>query len=127
MPRTGTRLKLAHFSDLHLGSRCGALTKTRMRALLDHAIAGGVEHLLFGGDIVDHANLHDAVALREHLETRGFLSSERVSVVPGNHDIWPIGEGDLFGGIIDYLKQNATSLPTLTGWPPHQRHQKFVH
>ena len=33
---------------------------TEQRSLVDHALTTGAEHLLFGGDIVDHANLDDA-------------------------------------------------------------------
>lgn len=81
-----------------------------MRALIDHAIGSGAEHLLFGGDLVDHGNVEDAEALRDHLQTRGFLTADRTSVVPGNHDVWPYGEGHVTR---DFLR----ALPAdLAGW-----------
>lgn len=93
----------AHFSDLHLGRSSLAREHLLMRGLIDHAIEGGARHLLFGGDLVDHGNLRDARALREHLQARSFLSVERASLVPGNHDVWPFGEGRLLRDLVKSL------------------------
>lgn len=74
-----------------------------MRALIDHAISAGAEHLLFGGDVVDSANLAEAQALAAHLRRRGFSSTDGFSIVPGNHDVWPFGEGALAKGLVRWI------------------------
>lgn len=83
-------MRLAHFSDFHLGARSVAVQKRRMRALVDHALDARAEHLMFSGDLVDHGNVEDATALVEHLRVRGMYRADRFSLVPGNHDVWPL-------------------------------------
>jgi 3',5'-cyclic AMP phosphodiesterase CpdA len=80
-------MKLAHFSDVHINGRAGA---SRFCRLIDHAIANGAEHLLIGGDLVDRGNVKDARPVRDHIRRRGFLYPDKLSIVPGNHDIWPV-------------------------------------
>lgn len=118
-------LTFAHFSDLHLGRGALAREHALMRGLIDHALEGGAEHLLFGGDLVDHGNLRDARALRDHLGTRGFLSAERASLVPGNHDVWPFGEGRLLRDVVQALPLDV--LARLRGRRPSaQRRARFA-
>ncbi|MEN9798810.1 MAG: hypothetical protein RL653_2506 [Pseudomonadota bacterium] len=89
-------MKLAHFSDVHIGGGTAREDARRFCRLVDHAIDRGAEHLLIGGDLVDRGNVEDARPVRAHLKRRGFLHPERLSVVPGNHDIWPISASALF-------------------------------
>ena len=129
MSRTkGTRLlRLAHFSDFHIG-REGADLGTdldQMCALIDHAISAGAQHVLFGGDIVDHGNVEDCKALRAHLQARFFLSGERFSFVPGNHDIWPFGEDAIGEGAVNWLAGNLRALVTADAWPAQARYEKL--
>jgi 3',5'-cyclic AMP phosphodiesterase CpdA len=120
-------VRLVHLSDLHLGGGpSAALRAGRVLALLDHAIARGAEHVLLGGDLVDHGNLDDLLPLRDHLARRGFGEASRLTVVPGNHDVWPFGEESLWGDAGRYLAENARSLATLAGWPAQERYRRFA-
>jgi hypothetical protein len=121
-------IRLAHFSDIHLGRADGDLEVDidRMCGLIDHAIEAGAQHLLFGGDIVDHGNVDDAKALRRHLKKRGFLDGERFSFVPGNHDIWPFGEGAIGEGAMAWMVGNVKAMLTASAWPAQARYDKFA-
>ena len=88
-------MKLAHFSDVHIGAGAATSDARAFCRMIDHAIGNGAEHLLIGGDLVDRGNVMDAKPVRDHLARRGFLHPDRLSIVPGNHDIWPIGHSAL--------------------------------
>jgi len=118
-------LVFAHFSDLHLGRSSLAREHALMRGLVDHAIAHGAQHLLFGGDLVDHGNLEDARALREHLLARGYLHASRASLVPGNHDVWPFGEGHLLRDLSRALPMELLARVQVRG-PSTRRRERFV-
>lgn len=117
-------LRLAHFSDFHLcpGDRAGA---ARMRALIDHSISAGAEHLLFGGDIVDRANLTEAQTLAAHLRRQGFFSADGFSIVPGNHDVWPFGESAVAKGLARWIGDARRALATRR-WPAQERYERFA-
>jgi 3',5'-cyclic AMP phosphodiesterase CpdA len=119
-------MKLAHFSDFHLGHPHIRRQKQRLRGLVDHAIAQGAEHLLFGGDLLDHANLDDLSVLVEHLRSLGWDTSARCSVVPGNHDIWPFGEEDVLDKVGPFLRAVIESAATGDDWPAQQNYQRFL-
>jgi 3',5'-cyclic AMP phosphodiesterase CpdA len=119
-------MRIIHLSDLHLGAPGAARREANVLALIDHALAGGADHLLLGGDLVDHGNLEDAARLRDHLASRGLLAEGRLSVVPGNHDIWPFGEDSLWGDAGRYLIENARALAALREWPAEERYERFA-
>lgn len=123
-------MRIVHLSDLHLGAPAGEggarRREANVLALLDHALARGADHVLLGGDLVDHGNLEDAARLRDALAERGLLSAERLSVVPGNHDIWPFGEESLWGDAGRYLLENARALAAFRKWPAQERYQRFL-
>lgn len=96
-----------------------------MRAVVDHAISAGAEHLLFGGDIVDRANLLEAEALAAHLRRRGFFSPDGFSIVPGNHDVWPFGEGAVAKGLARWIGDARRALGG-ESWPAQERYEKFT-
>jgi len=60
--------------------------------LVDHAIGQGADHLAFTGDIVEMAGYHHHVLeeLLAELDARGFGTADKLSIVPGNHDVYPI-------------------------------------
>jgi predicted phosphodiesterase len=91
-----TTVKLAHFSDLHLCPDAGGRAQLgKTLEWIEHAARLGAEHLVFTGDLVDHANLDDATKLFRGLSKLGFCMGMDVTVVPGNHDVFPVGH---FGG-----------------------------
>lgn len=48
----------------------------------------GADHLLLAGDLVDHAWRPHLEALRELLRTHGWWEPARLTVLPGNHDLY---------------------------------------
>lgn len=121
-------VRLAHFSDIHLGRADGDLDVDieRMCGLINHAIEAGAQHLLFGGDLVDHGNIDDSKALRRHLKERGFLDGEHFSFVPGNHDIWPFGESAIGEGAMTWIAGNVKALLTASAWPAQARYDRLA-
>lgn len=114
-------MRIAHFSDFHLGAGVLSAQIRRMRALVDHALDGGAEHLMFSGDLVDHGNVGDARALADHLRARRMFTADGFSLVFGNHDIWPISwSGDLPGRAMRWFRSQAAAL-ILNREPPGQK------
>ncbi|HZZ85368.1 MAG TPA: metallophosphoesterase [Anaeromyxobacteraceae bacterium] len=116
-------MRIAHFSDLHLGAR--GSTVPRAAALLDRAIEEGAEHLLIGGDVVDHGNLDDAERLLEAFARRGFEGPEKITAVPGNHDIWPAGEENLTRHLANWAAEELRALLSGDDHVAQQRYLKF--
>jgi 3',5'-cyclic AMP phosphodiesterase CpdA len=116
-------MRLAHFSDLHLGAR-GSTVK-RAAALLDRAIDAGAEHLLLGGDVVDRGNLDDAERLLEAFARRGFEGPGKITAVPGNHDIWPIGEGGWKRDLVRWAREELAALVRAENYTAQRRYDRF--
>ncbi len=120
-------MRLAHFSDFHICHRDAALEAQRAAALVDHPIESGAKHLVFSGDLANHGNLKDLDPLVASLQKHGFLRAERLTVVPGNHDIWPFGERSFAADIWDWAKSNLASLCALKpDLPAQRRFEDFV-
>lgn len=79
---------IAHFSDLHLTDK-GKRYKRALR-LVDDAADLGAEHLVFTGDLVDVANIGLLKAFVKDLGRRGHGTGKTASIVPGNHEIYPL-------------------------------------
>lgn len=81
-------MKLAHISDIHLDSlrypKCLYEIDQLVKRIFDH----DYDHLVLTGDIVDVANFNDLYALRDIFDKNNVLHWERISIVPGNHDIF---------------------------------------
>lgn len=79
---------IAHLSDSHIRDAhdVGAFARQ-----LDRVVAGGADHLVLSGDLLDRwrpALLRDAL---DALDTRGLLQPHRVTIVHGNHDLTSSG------------------------------------
>ena len=82
--------KIAHISDTHLSD-----VDKRLDIVLDlvsHAIDHGADHLAFTGDILDQAGTHHYVLdeLLDQLDSLGYGGADRLSFVPGDHDVYPL-------------------------------------
>ncbi len=79
---------IAHFSDLHLQ----ALDEEYdwVLSMVDDAAERGADHLVITGDLVDAAQLRVAESLIKDISERGYGSGSKLSIVPGNHDIFPV-------------------------------------
>ena len=119
-------MRLAHLSDLHLGGANSPRQLRRVLNLIDRVIDDGVDHLLLGGDLVDAGDLDDVLPLVRHLKRRRFFSADRLSVVPGNHDVWPFSERDLGRRGLSALLRDGKKLLTLGDWPAQETYERFV-
>jgi len=121
-------MKFAHFSDFHLGRSeiSVRLQRRYLSEVVDHALERGADHLLFSGDIVDHGNLEDAQLLVEVLTKRGLYHPDGFSIVPGNHDIWPFGESDLFRDGAAWAFGNLKAFVTGDALPAQERYEAFA-
>lgn len=84
-------MKIAHISDLHLNTYYSNSYLREIRSLLKYCNDEGVNHLIITGDLTDNASEVNLNILRKSLIYYGFESSDKLSLVIGNHDI--------FGGI----------------------------
>jgi 3',5'-cyclic AMP phosphodiesterase CpdA len=80
--------KLVHLSDPHLSRQHYREHIKSFKALLGSILEQGCDHLLITGDIVSTADPDDFFLAREILDKFGFLSGSKLTVVPGNHDIF---------------------------------------
>ena len=84
-------MKIAHLSDLHLCSKFKQDNIVKTKKLIKYALDQGADHFVITGDISDNAQEKDFLSLRKILETYKLLSSDKTSIIIGNHDI--------FGGV----------------------------
>lgn len=85
--------RIAHWSDLHLGSRTpdGQRVEVRLRTMLNLLRELRVDALIISGDLTRFGMVPELTRARELLEDFDF-GGHRLVVVPGNHDI-PRGQG----------------------------------
>jgi 3',5'-cyclic AMP phosphodiesterase CpdA len=81
-------MRVAHISDLHISSRHHRRNIRNARRLLEYIDRLGVDHLVITGDITADARPQELELARNLLLSFGFLNSRRLSIVPGNHDIY---------------------------------------
>ena len=84
-------MKIAHLSDLHFTTFFRNSDFESIDSLLKYCRIKGTDHLVISGDLVDNPAPEDFEHLRMLLKSNGFLSSDKLSLVIGNHDI--------FGGV----------------------------
>lgn len=91
-------MTLAHFSDLHLCKEFGIKRQLRVvQSMLEDAVSRGANHFVFTGDFVDYGNVRDFGKFCAMLKD-AHIKSSHVTVLPGNHDIYPVrgaGHGEL--------------------------------
>ncbi|MFA6978181.1 MAG: metallophosphoesterase [Ignavibacteriaceae bacterium] len=80
--------KIVHISDPHLSRQFYREHIKSFKILLERAIEAGADHILLTGDIVSTADPDDFYLAREILSKFGLLDSTKLSVIPGNHDIF---------------------------------------
>ena len=89
-PSSNDTYRIAHLSDLHLTDvnrdfEC-------CLALVEDATARGAEHLVISGDLVECGQMKVLKAFVGALRSRGWAGSNRLTIVPGNHDIFPLSK-----------------------------------
>ena len=83
-------MRIAHFSDLHLCPELGTDFQIEVvLSLIADAQRRKADHFVFTGDFVDYANLDDLSRLYRAFRRAG-LDSTTTTIIPGNHDIFPV-------------------------------------
>jgi len=82
------KFKLVHISDLHISFQHYREHIKSFRLLLRALEEDGFDHLLITGDITSTGIADDFFIVREILDRARLLSSHKLTVVPGNHDIF---------------------------------------
>jgi len=84
----GISFTIAHLSDPHLSRQYYRehikSFKILLRTILDH----GCDHLVITGDIVSTGDPDDYYLARTILTTFGLMDSKKLTIVPGNHDVF---------------------------------------
>ena len=84
----GASFTIAHLSDPHLSRQYYRehikSFKILLRTILDH----GCDHLVITGDIVSTGDPNDYYLARTILTTFGLMDSKKLTIVPGNHDVF---------------------------------------
>ncbi|HWF44383.1 MAG TPA: metallophosphoesterase [Candidatus Kapabacteria bacterium] len=82
-------MRIAHFSDPHINLKYHPQHLLRLRRALEDAIGRqSADHIVITGDLTSNGNARDLRAIRRLFESLGILSSSKLTVVPGNHDIY---------------------------------------
>ena len=79
---------IAHLSDSHMRDASDLLAFERQ---LDRVVAGGADHLVLSGDLLDRWRPRLLGAALDSLAARGLLRPERVTIIHGNHDLTSSG------------------------------------
>lgn len=82
--------RLAHFSDFHLTDT--NVDFRRSLNLIDDAIEQHADHLVVSGDLVESGQMDIVEAFMSALSRRGWGDGSRLTLIPGNHDIFPFSK-----------------------------------
>ena len=90
-------MRIAHFSDLHFGSRTLAEADRCFGAAIDRAAALGVDAAVISGDATDHAlDLHAPAARRLVTQVRRLADHCPVLLLQGTYSHEPPGTLGIF-------------------------------
>jgi 3',5'-cyclic AMP phosphodiesterase CpdA len=87
-------MKIAHFGDLHFAaadlksSASGPGSLHSFTWALCDAFARGVDHIVISGDLLEGGYPAGYRKVRHQLERAGVFDPRRLSIVPGNHDLF---------------------------------------
>lgn len=79
-------MKIAHISDLHLSAVDEVVAAIENKIVAINT--AGVEHLIITGDLTQKGEEAEFQLFLEILKRHNFDSSERLTVIPGNHDLF---------------------------------------
>lgn len=88
LPSSSPPFSIVHISDPHLSRQYYREHLKSFKLLLRSVLERGCDHLIITGDIVSTADPEDYFLAREILSRFGFLDGRKLTVVPGNHDIF---------------------------------------
>ena len=85
---SGRSFTIAHLSDPHLSRQFYPEHIKSFKILLRTILENGCDHLIITGDIVSTADPDDYYLARKILSTYGWMDSKKLTIVPGNHDVF---------------------------------------
>jgi 3',5'-cyclic AMP phosphodiesterase CpdA len=80
--------RIAHISDPHISRQFYREHIKSLKMLLRSIVDMGIDHIVISGDIVSTGHEDDYYLAREIFSKLGLLDTKRLTVVPGNHDIF---------------------------------------
>jgi Icc protein len=84
----GPSFTIAHISDPHLSRQFYREHIKSFKILLRTILDQGCDHLIITGDIVSTGDPNDYYLARTILTTFGLMDSKKLTIVPGNHDVF---------------------------------------
>jgi len=82
--KKGINMRLVHISDLHYKQG----SKNRVLELLERVKKAKPDHLVITGDLTGQGRESQFKAVKEILKDTGFYDYDRLTVIPGNHDLF---------------------------------------
>jgi len=84
-------MTIAHLSDLHLSLDHRRENTPRLSRLLEYVSRLSPDHVVVTGDVSWNADERELLLARNIFEAQGLFAPERLTILPGNHDV--------FGGV----------------------------
>jgi 3',5'-cyclic AMP phosphodiesterase CpdA len=81
-------MRIAHLSDPHINLKYHPQHLPRLRRVLEDALKRGTDHIVISGDLTSNADHRDLRTTRRLFEMLGIMSPSKLTIVPGNHDIY---------------------------------------
>ncbi len=81
-------MKIVHLSDLHISLKNLPQNLEYTERLITYGLHVGADHFVFTGDITHEGTDEDFLAFRNLLERYNLLTSQKTTLVIGNHDIY---------------------------------------
>jgi 3',5'-cyclic AMP phosphodiesterase CpdA len=80
------KMKIAHISDLHIGLSPGHDQQVARKVAL--LAESGIDHLIITGDLTQSGQQSEYQTMVDILNRHGFQAADRLTVIPGNHDLF---------------------------------------
>lgn len=80
--------KIAHISDLHISFADADNHGKRLVEVLTDIASRNCDHVIVTGDLVENPGAEDFQYVKEIFSHFGLMDSSKLSVIPGNHDIY---------------------------------------
>ncbi|MCX7877911.1 MAG: metallophosphoesterase [Ignavibacteria bacterium] len=95
-------MKIAHISDLHLDLLHKRDNYSKSISLLEYIVSQNPDHIVISGDLTENADSRSFELARNLFLRFNLLDSEKLTLVPGNHDI--------FGGV--FFAEDIINFPS---------------
>lgn len=99
--------KIAHISDLHISIKDANEHGRKFVSLLKNIQQQKCDHVIITGDLVENSFIADMQYVREILSHFRLLDSDKLSIVPGNHDIFGGSDNGQPGYYFPYFCKNT--------------------